>query len=64
MPLFEFKCEQCEHRIERLMKHEQTAPICDVCEKRHQKKLPMKRLISRTSFKLEGTGWARDGYGG
>ena len=48
MPLYEYKCESCGRREEKL---------CETC------KYEMKKLISISSFALEGDGWAKDNYG-
>jgi putative FmdB family regulatory protein len=56
MPLFDYKCPACSHKIERLQRHGDPAPACDKCAK------PMERQISRTSFALKGYGWASEGY--
>lgn len=54
MPLYEYECEACGKRVERLSKVNQPAPSCCMED--------MKKLISRTSFSLKGDGWAKDGY--
>lgn len=60
MPIYEFKCEQCGRKIERIQRISQDPPACPA-EPEHG---PMVRLISRSSFELKGGGWAKDGYGG
>ena len=57
MPLFEYKCESCGHRLEVLQKHDDPPPVCEQCTEE------MARLVSASSFRLEGSGWARDSYG-
>ena len=59
MPLYEYECEDCEHRFERLLrgsevKEEQHCPLCDGSK--------CKKQISQSSFSLKGGGWAEDGY--
>ena len=56
VPLFEFKCAQCGHTVERLQKHDDPAPKCEKDAE------TMQRQIGRTSFRLLGGGWASDGY--
>jgi len=60
MPRYDYKCPECEKEVE--VEHSITeAPelICDECS------VQMKRCISgRTSFVLNGSGWAKDGYKG
>lgn len=66
MPIYEFKCKECGHVFDKLMKHKDPAPQCpavtedeasDPCHGEAE------RIISKTSFILKGTGWAKDGYG-
>ena len=57
MPLYEFGCDECGKSVERLQKYDDPAPGCEQCA------VSMKRRVGRTSFKLKGDGWARDGYG-
>jgi putative FmdB family regulatory protein len=61
MPLFEYKCEKCEEKFERLLKHDEreNPQRCPKCNAKHCKK-----MISVTSFALKGGGWAQDGYAG
>ena len=54
MPVYEYKCEECGKRIEKLSRFNEPPPTC--CEDK------MKKLVSRTSFTLKGDGWAKDGY--
>ena len=56
MPLYEFECE-CGKRKELITSVKTTSIECEDCGK------DMKRLISLSSFKLKGTGWAFDNYG-
>ena len=64
MPLYEYKCEQCNYLIEVLQSHDDVAPVCTVCAQAMQGEAPlMIKQISRSSFVLKGTGWAADGYG-
>ena len=57
MPLYEYECEQCGRQEEVLQKHYDPAPVCDPC------KSVMKKQVSRSSFSLQGSGWAKDNYG-
>ena len=53
MPIYEYRCVQCSHVIEALHKpsetHDGECPSCGAIE--------LQRLISRSSFRLTGTGW-------
>lgn len=57
MPLYEFECDSCGKKVEMLQKHGDPAPVCEQCT------YEMKKLVSQTSFTLEGGGWAKDNYG-
>lgn len=57
MPLYEYQCEGCGHRVEVLQKHDDPAPVCETCAE------DMTKQISVSSFHLAGDGWARDNYG-
>lgn len=57
MPLFEYQCGGCGHRVEVLQKHGDPPPVCETCTEE------MTRQISAGAFHLAGDGWARDNYG-
>lgn len=63
MPIYEYKCDGCGHESEVLQRMDDEAPACeqDGCPKKGES---LKRKVSRTSFELIGSGWAKDGYGG
>ncbi len=52
MPLYEYECESCRHRFERLQKFSdppvETCPVCDQ---------PVRRLISSSAIQFKGSGW-------
>ncbi len=57
MPIYEYHCENCDKTKE--MSHgisEKRSPKCPECGKR------MKRIISRNSFQLKGSGWYKTDY--
>ena len=56
MPLFEFKCEPCDIKIELIQKAGDHPPLCCKCMGR------MAKQVSRSSFILKGGGWYKDGY--
>lgn len=62
MPIYQFKCPDCGHEIEELMKRDAPNPVCD----RHKftKICPiMEKLFpTGTSFELKGNCWGKDGY--
>ncbi len=57
MPLYVYKCEKCDKRIEILQAFDDPQPKCDDCSIR------MKKQVALTSFTLKGGGWAKDNYG-
>ncbi len=58
MPIYEYECTNCGHRIEVMQKF--SDPPIEECEKCHGK---MKKLISQCTFHLKGTGWYVTDYG-
>ena len=56
MPLYDFKCTECEHVFEIIQKYIDPNPKCEECGE------PTIRIISGTSFTLKGDGWYKDGY--
>ena len=57
MPLYEYQCQSCGHRFERIQKFSD-APIaeCPKCGGQVQK------LVSSPAFHLKGTGWYATDY--
>lgn len=57
MPLYEYRCENCEKTIEAMQKFSD-APLekCEFCNGKLQK------LMSLNSFSLKGTGWYSTDY--
>ena len=53
MPIYEYVCTECEHKLEALQKMSD-APLsdCPACAKPN-----LKKLISAPSFRLSGSGW-------
>jgi|TARA_R110002020_G_scaffold170745_1_gene360613 putative FmdB family regulatory protein len=62
MPIYEYYCERCDCTVETLQKYDDPPPECPT--HRHEKDVEcgLKRAISKSSFKLKGSGWAKDGY--
>ena len=59
MPVYEYLCKGCGHEFEREQRiSEDPIKKCPQCGKQKAK-----RLISRTSFVLNGGGWYGDLYG-
>ena len=57
MPIYEYACESCGHRFDKLMRMSDPAPACPECEG------AVRKLISASSFVLKGGGWYKDHYG-
>lgn len=53
MPIYEYQCGDCEHRLEALQKiSDEPLKECPSC-----KKPSLKKLISASGFRLKGGGW-------
>ena len=53
MPIYEYRCESCEHRLEKLQRMSDGDLVdCPECEKP-----ALKRLVSASAFRLKGSGW-------
>lgn len=60
MPTYEWECPKCHETIELWQSLADTnKPLC--CREECGG-IEMMRIISRTSFQLKGSGWAKDGY--
>jgi putative FmdB family regulatory protein len=58
MPVYEYACEKCNHEFEAEQRiSDDPIRTCPKCRARK-----VKRLISRTSFVLKGSGWYSDLY--
>lgn len=58
MPIYEYRCDKCEHEFEREQRI--TADPIKTCPKCKARRV--KKLISQTSFVLKGGGWYNDLY--
>lgn len=53
MPIYEYQCTACEHKLEALQKFSDEPLLeCPECDKPD-----LKKLISAASFRLKGGGW-------
>jgi len=53
VPIYEYRCNECEHQLEMLQKISDAPAItCPDCGKDS-----LRKLISAVAFKLKGTGW-------
>src|SRR6185312_9238736 len=53
MPLYEYECEACNHRFERIQKF--SDPLVETCPKCG--KGPVRRLLSSPAIQFKGSGW-------
>ena len=53
MPLYEYQCESCSHRFERIQKY--SDPLVDTCP--NCGKGPVRKLISSPAIQFKGSGW-------
>ena len=52
MPLYEYQCEACEHRFEKIQKY--SDPHADVCPKCGG---AVRKLVSSPAIQFKGSGW-------
>src|SRR4029079_11345186 len=58
MPLYEYECEACSHRFEKIQKF--SDPLVDVCP--NCGKGPVKKLLSSPAIQFKGSGWYINDY--
>lgn len=56
MPIYQYKCSNCNREEEVIQKMNAKPITCNGCG------TTMKRLIASNSFHLKGDGWAKDLY--
>lgn len=53
MPIYEYKCTACDHRLEKLQRmSDEPLTDCPECEEPE-----LTKLVSAAGFRLTGTGW-------
>ncbi|MBT2971643.1 MAG: transcriptional regulator [gamma proteobacterium symbiont of Ctena orbiculata] len=53
MPIYEYRCEACDHELEAIQKMSEPAlSECPEC-----KQDALKKIISAAAFRLKGSGW-------
>ena len=53
MPIYEYQCEQCGHKLEKLQKiSDEPLKTCPQCGNQS-----LKKLVSAVAFRLKGGGW-------
>ena len=58
MPIYEYRCGDCGHEFEKLVKLGASPPPCPTCEGSD-----VTKRVSAGSFVLRGSGWYKDHYG-
>lgn len=59
MPIYEYKCTECQKEFEVFQSiTDDSVPPCKFCQGK------AKKMISRSSFHLKGSGWYVTDYGG
>lgn len=58
MPIYEYKCQACEHEMEALQKmSDDPLTECPACNKAE-----LKKQVSAAAFRLKGGGWYETDY--
>ena len=53
MPIYEYQCEACDHKMEKLQKlSDEPLKVCPVCDES-----TLNKLVSAAAFRLKGGGW-------
>lgn len=59
MPIYEYHCEKCDKVVEVFQKiSDEALTVCPACEEGGS----VRKLISRSSFQLKGSGWYATDY--
>ncbi|MFT6734077.1 MAG: putative FmdB family regulatory protein [Polaribacter sp.] len=60
MPIYEYRCTDCDHRVEKLQRMaDDPLKDCPECNRP-----ALKRLVSAAAFKLKGSGWYETDFKG
>jgi putative FmdB family regulatory protein len=62
MPIYEYKCENCDTTFEKMVKLSQ-AQDTQTCPEKGCGSTKTRKVVSVTNFQLLGGGWFKDGYG-
>ncbi len=53
MPIYEYQCEACDHKMEKLQKlSDEPLKVCPICNESR-----LNKLVSAAGFRLKGDGW-------
>jgi len=53
MPIYEYQCEACDHKMEKLQKlSDEPLKVCPICNE-----AMLNKLVSAAGFRLKGGGW-------
>jgi len=56
MPIYDLQCLVCKKKFDYYKLKKKTKPVCPECKNRKG----FKRLVSRSSFILKGSGWGKN----
>ena len=56
MPLFEFECQTCHHRFEKIQSFSDVDPACSKCGGK------VERLLTAAAVQFKGSGWYATDY--
>ncbi len=60
MPIYEYRCQECGHQLEKLQKmSDPDLTDCPACNK-----AALQRLVSAAGFQLKGNGWYQTDFRG
>ena len=57
MPIYSWKCKDCDYSFDTIQKVKDPIPKCEECES-----VNVVKILSTFGFILKGNCWAKDGY--
>ena len=58
MPIYEFQCDRCGEKFDKLMSYKDPVPACPACDASD-----VRKRVTAAGFVLKGGGWYKDHYG-
>ena len=58
MPIYEFQCDRCGEKFDKLMSFKDPVPACPSCDASD-----VRKRVTAAGFVLKGGGWYKDHYG-
>ena len=62
MPIYEFKCKNCGHLQENMLKYEEVEKFLNTTKCLKCKKKTLEKIISGSNFNLVGDGYYKSGF--